>query len=512
MAAPWVRVYVFLSSTFNDMHAERDYLVKRVFPELQEWCERRKLRLVDIDLRWGVTEADATRNRNVVQVCLRRIDECRPFFLCLLGQRYGWVPGPADVAEDTFQQFPGLEPWVGRASVTELEIRHAAVAPFHPLGPGAEPAARAFFYFRDPSYLNDLPDEPAPLREVYADRTDEALRKLKAETVPATGRPIRVYRATWREGAGYRTPELFVPLACPSTLPENVQAWRRNWERWAGVSVQGTEVPEDSSEAQKALAFNERLTRGRLADLTFTAPGEGPVPLSQAIIDDLKAALAEQFPDRGEVGSEGPLQGELDQHEEFRFSHGQGYIERPGAFDELDAYVRRPDDRRPFVLTAAGGMGKSALLARWADRHLGTTSPGGGAMVVVRFIGAGDRSTSVDGLLRAPSWKSSACAARSSPSKSRMTRGSCARPGRTCCGPWARTGRRSSCSTRSTSSKPACATWPGCRTPCRQTSSWWSASSAARRTRTPYTNASARLATRCSPKCRPSMPSPTAAD
>src|SRR5579859_2770211 len=98
MSHKWQRLYVFISSTFNDMHAERDYLIKRVFPELQQWCRRRKLRLMDVDLRWGVTEQDATRNRNVVPICLRRIDECRPFFLCLLGQRRGWVPGPADVS------------------------------------------------------------------------------------------------------------------------------------------------------------------------------------------------------------------------------------------------------------------------------------------------------------------------------------------------------------------------------------------------------------------------------
>ncbi len=54
---PWKRVAVFVSSTFSDMHAERDYLVKRVFPDLHDWCERRRLRLVDVDLRWeiGVT-------------------------------------------------------------------------------------------------------------------------------------------------------------------------------------------------------------------------------------------------------------------------------------------------------------------------------------------------------------------------------------------------------------------------------------------------------------------------
>jgi hypothetical protein len=88
VASPgWKTVNIFVSSTFNDMHAERDYLVKQVFPRLRDWCEKRKLRLVDIDLRWGVTEADATRNKNVVQVCLDRIDEARPFFLCFLGQR-----------------------------------------------------------------------------------------------------------------------------------------------------------------------------------------------------------------------------------------------------------------------------------------------------------------------------------------------------------------------------------------------------------------------------------------
>ncbi len=73
----WEKIYVFISSTFNDMHAERDYLVKRVFPDLREWCEQRKLRLIDIDLRWGVTEQDALYNKNVVKVCLDRIDEIR---------------------------------------------------------------------------------------------------------------------------------------------------------------------------------------------------------------------------------------------------------------------------------------------------------------------------------------------------------------------------------------------------------------------------------------------------
>ena len=51
MSISWQTVSIFISSTFNDMHAERDYLVKRVFPELREWCEKRKLLLWEIDVR-----------------------------------------------------------------------------------------------------------------------------------------------------------------------------------------------------------------------------------------------------------------------------------------------------------------------------------------------------------------------------------------------------------------------------------------------------------------------------
>lgn len=54
----WKTTKVFISSTFRDFHAERDYLIKYVFPDLRLWCEKYKLHLVDIDLRWGVTTAE----------------------------------------------------------------------------------------------------------------------------------------------------------------------------------------------------------------------------------------------------------------------------------------------------------------------------------------------------------------------------------------------------------------------------------------------------------------------
>ena len=89
MASTWITVPIFISSTFRDMNAERDYLVTTVFPELEERMAARHLRLRPIDLRWGVLEEEDS-----VQVCLDIVEECRPYFIGLLGGRYGSIPPP----------------------------------------------------------------------------------------------------------------------------------------------------------------------------------------------------------------------------------------------------------------------------------------------------------------------------------------------------------------------------------------------------------------------------------
>lgn len=53
MSSPWKTVRVFISSTFRDMHAERDHLVTVVFPELRERVEHLGLEFFDVDLCCG---------------------------------------------------------------------------------------------------------------------------------------------------------------------------------------------------------------------------------------------------------------------------------------------------------------------------------------------------------------------------------------------------------------------------------------------------------------------------
>lgn len=80
MAKKWKTIRVFISSTFRDMHAERDHLVRFVFPELIDKCRKHHVHLIDVDLRWGVSEKDAEDGK-ALDICLDEIDSCRPFFL-----------------------------------------------------------------------------------------------------------------------------------------------------------------------------------------------------------------------------------------------------------------------------------------------------------------------------------------------------------------------------------------------------------------------------------------------
>ncbi len=81
-SAVWRSRPVFVSSTFADMQAERDWLRDRVIPELQERLRERRHHLEPIDLRWGVETVtiaeQQTKELLVLKVCLDEIERSRP--------------------------------------------------------------------------------------------------------------------------------------------------------------------------------------------------------------------------------------------------------------------------------------------------------------------------------------------------------------------------------------------------------------------------------------------------
>ena len=143
-------VRVFISSTFRDFIEERDLLVKRVFPELRQRCRERFVEVLEVDLRWGITE-EQSKSGETLRICLQEIDRCRPsapvFFVGLLGERYGWIP-PRDYFEQDVLEDPKLS-WVkghvGGKSVTELEILHGVLN-------NDQMRDKAFFYYRNDGY------------------------------------------------------------------------------------------------------------------------------------------------------------------------------------------------------------------------------------------------------------------------------------------------------------------------------------------------------------------------
>lgn len=163
----WKTVRIFISSTFRDMHSERDYLVRVVFPELKDLCAKRQLHVVDVDLRWGVTEEDSKEGK-ALEVCLEEIERCRPFFIGLLGERYGWVPPTYRVPNEP--QYEWLRDQAAGHSVTALEIYQGVLH-------NPEMRSRGLFYFRDPTFLSSVPEA---LRSDFLSESPEAERKLRA--------------------------------------------------------------------------------------------------------------------------------------------------------------------------------------------------------------------------------------------------------------------------------------------------------------------------------------------
>ena len=54
------------------MHSEREHLIRTIIPVLRQWCEERKLHLIECDLRWGVPKDADTRE--TLLTCLSEID------------------------------------------------------------------------------------------------------------------------------------------------------------------------------------------------------------------------------------------------------------------------------------------------------------------------------------------------------------------------------------------------------------------------------------------------------
>ena len=147
------QIRVFISSTFQDMQDERDELMKKTFPVLRRKAAERDVMLTELDLRWGIT-LEESDNGKVVEICLKEIENSIPFFIGIVGNRYGWIPKKEDLEEGVFKRFSVVNNYVERRlSVTEMEMQFGVLE--------RPEEMHAFFFIKKGDIKNS--DEPKKL-------------------------------------------------------------------------------------------------------------------------------------------------------------------------------------------------------------------------------------------------------------------------------------------------------------------------------------------------------------
>jgi tetratricopeptide (TPR) repeat protein len=284
-------IRVFVSSTFRDMQDEREELVKRIFPAIRRLCEDRGVAFSEVDLRWGVTDEQKAEGA-VLPICLAEIDRSRPYFIGLLGQRYGWVP--ESLPDDVTAQLPWLHGLAG-TSVTEIEILHGVLN---------DPAAvdSAFFYLRDPAWmanasaeqlalLGESPSEEdiAALGADVAERTSAARRAKLDELrtrIYTSGAPAFDYSDVRALGEQVHTDlvALVDRLYPASDVPDAVARQTSAHDAYSAAQLRGT-VRRPAIEAQL-----DTWAAGAPAPLTVAGPpGAGATEIAVAWLDQWRA-------------------------------------------------------------------------------------------------------------------------------------------------------------------------------------------------------------------------------
>ena len=137
------------------MHSERDYLRMFVFPQINDELKKYAISMRIIDLRWGINtmeqSQEATESK-VMRVCFNEIDRSRPFFIGLLGCRYGWIPPSSSSYMLHGKRFEE------ESSITSMEIEYAILQ--------EKGISGCLFMERDASCLDKMEDS---VREKYDD-------------------------------------------------------------------------------------------------------------------------------------------------------------------------------------------------------------------------------------------------------------------------------------------------------------------------------------------------------
>jgi len=348
------KVIVFVSSTFLDMHAERDYLVTVVFPQLRERIEGLGIELFDVDLRWGVPEWDAEGEKaNSWEYCKKSIDGndgVIPYFVCILGQRYGSVPDIKDFKSNEDKIRQALAP----RSITDLEVRYTLI--------DEERKRHSYFYIRETDVpIPELSDKTAvKIVSEYVDPPplQNRLMELKAK-VNVCGRPVRYYTCHWTginftdfDCADKNLGTMILDDLWSAVLRDERYVSKEDWYQALGSN------PEENS-----IYTNETQ----------------PIPpdIWEKIVEITKPT--------------NPLDEELENMKAFASSRLRWFTCRTTELKQLTNFLQSSETSasRLAIISDMPGKGKSAIIAKLWELMLSNQS----AFVIAHFVGVTEHST-----------------------------------------------------------------------------------------------------------------------
>jgi len=373
---------IFVSSTFNDMKAERNALQEKVFPELQKLCAARGCRFQAIDLRWGVSE-EAALDQQTMNICMTELKRCqkvtpRPNFIILLGDRYGWLPLPPQIEASEFREI---------LSRVTANPENDLLNDWYRLDTNAIP----------PEYVL------RPRREeVFAEadydswgKTEATLQKILLGAINRLGwEKEDLHRGKYECSATHQ--EIIEGALKLRDEREHVFAFLRNIQNLDDLPPGCIYTDAGVKDAQ-ALKETIRHAAG-VTPFEYNVTWDGPELKSHIeqftadALGSLTRIIEEEFRQLEQLDD---LTREDIAHQDFGAERCRHFVGRQKILSDIATYIRGKQSY-PLVVYGVSGSGKSALMAK---ATLDAAEMHKQAYIIQRFIGATPESTDIRSLL-----------------------------------------------------------------------------------------------------------------
>lgn len=209
---------IFVSSTFQDMQAERDIIRTKVFPAINCEANCHNDHIEFTDLRWGIDTlglSEQEANTKILGACLNELHRSDDCMVVILGDRYGWIPDSAYLKSLNISHHESSK--MCEMSATALEIEQGVFSA----------KKKTLVYFREFVDINyaDLPD-------IYYEQKEEnkkKLNQLKERLQSSPNCKVHTYPAHFVDG---RIAEADLGAFAEQLISDLKATYSREWEEF----------------------------------------------------------------------------------------------------------------------------------------------------------------------------------------------------------------------------------------------------------------------------------------